>query len=149
MSLPLDEDGFLRRECPTCEREFKWLPDQGDELDDQSVDTDPDGYFCPYCAVQAPTDHWLTKQQAEDAEAIVLREVMGPALEDLGRSMKRINRSGLVRADVDYDLPAQPEAGTEDITMRRVDFACHPEEPLKVLDSWGRAVHCLVCSTPA
>ena len=25
MSMPLDSDGFLRRECPTCEREFKWL----------------------------------------------------------------------------------------------------------------------------
>ena len=25
MEIPLDSDGFLRRECPTCEREFKWL----------------------------------------------------------------------------------------------------------------------------
>ncbi len=25
ISMPLDSDGFLRRECPTCEREFKWL----------------------------------------------------------------------------------------------------------------------------
>jgi hypothetical protein len=25
MSMPLDSDGFLRRECPTCEREFKWF----------------------------------------------------------------------------------------------------------------------------
>jgi hypothetical protein len=25
MSLPLDGDGFLRRECPKCERQFKWL----------------------------------------------------------------------------------------------------------------------------
>ena len=25
MSLPLDSDGFLRRQCPACEREFKWL----------------------------------------------------------------------------------------------------------------------------
>ena len=26
MSLPLADDGFMRRECTTCEREFKWLP---------------------------------------------------------------------------------------------------------------------------
>jgi hypothetical protein len=26
MSFPLDSDGFLRRVCPSCEREFKWLP---------------------------------------------------------------------------------------------------------------------------
>lgn len=30
MSLPLDEDRFLRRECPNCERQFKWwhTPDE-------------------------------------------------------------------------------------------------------------------------
>ena len=24
VSFPLDSDGFIRRECPHCEREFKW-----------------------------------------------------------------------------------------------------------------------------
>ena len=23
--FPLDSEGFLRRECPSCRREFKWL----------------------------------------------------------------------------------------------------------------------------
>jgi len=31
LTLPLDDDGFLRRECPSCERQFKWLPDSSDE----------------------------------------------------------------------------------------------------------------------
>jgi hypothetical protein len=29
--------------------------------------------------------------------------------------------------------------------MRRVDFRCHPEEPVKVLDDWNRSVHCPIC----
>jgi hypothetical protein len=32
MSLPLDEDGFLRRECPTCERQFRWWHTPDEEI---------------------------------------------------------------------------------------------------------------------
>ena len=36
ITIPVDSDGFLRRECPTCERELKWLPaseEDGDAAD--------------------------------------------------------------------------------------------------------------------
>ena len=72
ISFPLDADGFLRRECPTCEREFQVA----------SVDV--------------------------------------------------------------TDAPEAPVL-TEENDMRRVDFECHPSEPLKVLEAWERSVHCLVC----
>jgi hypothetical protein len=43
VSFPLDSEGFLRRECPSCRREFKWLPqDETDPMPDE-------GYCCPYC----------------------------------------------------------------------------------------------------
>ena len=59
MAIPVDSDVFLRRECPTCEREFKWLPASEDEESAAGV---PDGgYFCPYCGVQAPTGAWFTE----------------------------------------------------------------------------------------
>jgi hypothetical protein len=29
--IPLDPDGFLRRECQACHRQFKWLPSEGSE----------------------------------------------------------------------------------------------------------------------
>lgn len=137
VSIPLDNDGFLRRECPTCEREFKWLPS------DNSYEPEPGGYFCPYCQIQADTDHWLTKPQAEYVGAIGLREVAGPLLDDLDRSMRRMGGS------VKRDLPDEPAELTEDDDMRRVDFACHPDEPVKVLDEWAKPVHCLICGQPA
>src|SRR4051812_31624365 len=62
--VPLDSEGFLRRECPTCEREFKWLPS------DDSEPVEPGGYYCPYCGIQAPVEHWLTKPQAEFAREV-------------------------------------------------------------------------------
>ena len=47
MSMPLDSDGFLRRECPTCEREFKWFhTPEGEGTAAPIIDG---GYFCPYC----------------------------------------------------------------------------------------------------
>jgi hypothetical protein len=32
--------------------------------------------------------------------------------------------------------------------MRRVDFASHPTEAVKVPEGWGGEWHCLICATP-
>lgn len=145
VAVPLDEDGFLRRECPTCEREFKWLPTEtGDP-------PPPAGYYCPYCGVQAQPDAWLTNAQVEMIHNKVMREVVGPTMQDFGRSLGRIAQSsgGLIRAEVEGpDIPPEADPLTEQNDMRRIDFACHPEEPLKVLDDWSRPVYCLICAKP-
>jgi hypothetical protein len=145
VSLPLDGDGFLRRECPTCEREFKWLHGSEDEREGEPA---PEGgYYCPYCAIQAPANSWLTKPQAALVENLVSREIIGPALEDLGRSLRSIGQSsgGLIKADLKADTPDEMDPLTEPDDMQRVDFGCHPSEPVKVLEDWERAVHCLLC----
>ncbi len=149
MSVPLDSDGFLRRECPTCEREFKWLAAQDD--DDLDATPAPDGgYFCPYCGVQAPPDAWHTKAQIEQATAIIMREVVEPEIKKLSRSIERLNRQGgLVQASLESDLPEGLDDNAEDDAMRRVDFPCHPQEPVKVDEALAKAVHCLLCGTPA
>lgn len=77
MSVPLDSDGFLHRECPTCERELKWLPTPEGEEPTQAPDG---GFFCPYCAVQADAGDWFTKAQIEQATAIMYEEVVAPEL---------------------------------------------------------------------
>jgi hypothetical protein len=43
------------------------------------------------------------------------------------------------------NLPERLDPLTEADDMTRVDFACHPSEPLKVLDDWRKAVRCLIC----
>lgn len=134
MSVPLDSDGFLRRECPTCEREFKWLPS------DESDPAEPGGYYCPYCAVQAPVDHWLTKAQVELATHVAMRDIADPMMHDFARRIGGSYKS---------NVSGEPPELVEEDDMRRVDFACHPGEPLKVLDDWAEQVHCLICGTPA
>jgi hypothetical protein len=159
MSLPLDGDGFLRRECPTCEREFKWLPSPGPETDEAVVARAtepveaPDGYYCPYCAVTAPPDAWLTKAQVAAAEAIVQRELVDPEFHKLEREIDHLKRrpGGLIGIEVrlERDEPEPVPELNEPDDMRRIDFICHPMEPVKVLDDWDRAVHCLICGEPA
>jgi hypothetical protein len=130
MTIPLDSDGFLRRECPTCEREFKWRPSDGD-AEEQGGPADTVCYICPYCGVQASADSWLTSAQVALAQNIVEREVIAPMASRLGV----------------YEVPEALDPLTEVDDMTQVVFACHPSEPLKVLDDWRKPVYCLLCGT--
>lgn len=149
MSVPLDSDGFLRRECPTCEREFKWLPNADDNA--ESIEVPDGGYFCPYCAIQAPPGSWFTQAQIELAQSIVATEVVDPMLKDFTRDINSIGRrsGSMFSVSAKYDAPDEMDPLTEADDMKRIDFTCHPMEPVKVLDDWDRHVHCLVCGDTA
>jgi len=148
MSLALDSDGFLRRECPTCKREFKWLHAE-EETD--AAPMPEGGYYCPYCAIQAPPDAWWTPAQLELVENIVRREIVEPELEKFGRSLQDIGRGsgGFVTAKLETERAPEADPLVETDDQRRVDFTCHPGEPVKVLDGWGGDVHCMICGALA
>jgi hypothetical protein len=144
MAIPLDSDGFLRRECPTCEREFKWLPGSGD--DEAAADLPDVGYFCPYCGIQAPANAWLTEAQLAFAQRTAVIEVVEPMLEKFADDIARTFRStGMTTRSAPSGRAAEPDPLTEDDDMTRVDFTCHASEPLKVLDDWHHPVYCLIC----
>jgi hypothetical protein len=150
-SCPLDGDGFLRRECPTCEREFKCLVSEDEAA---ATPMSPAGYYCPYCTAQAPAGSWWTKAQVEAAQALAYREVVTPELEKLKRTVEGMNRSGgLIGVSAELNISDEPEVPTLDEVgvdgMRRIDFACHDGDPVKVLESWTRAVHCMICGETA
>ena len=144
MSVPLDSDGFLRRECPTCEREFKWLSSPEGE-----GEPGPEGgYYCPYCAIQAPPGSWFTAAQIELAQNTLMREVIGPELDKMSNDLRRSSQGSLISFDMKYDKPRAFDPLVESNDMCRFDFQCHPAEPVKVLEDWGRPVHCLICGNP-
>jgi len=142
MSVPLDSDGFLRRECPTCEREFKWLANTSDE--DEAEPAPDGGYFCPYCGVQAPPSSWFTEAQIKLAENVMATEVVGPMLRDFTRDIGR-SSGGIINVSASHDEPEPLDPLTEVDDMKRIDFECHPSEPVKVLDDWDKQVRCLIC----
>ena len=144
VSFPLDSHGFLRRACPACSREFKWLSVEGD-ADSPS----PACYFCPYCGTSAARGEWFTPEQRAYIETAVFNKVLGPSLEDLAESMRQLNRTpgGLIEITASIEPPERRQAPPvfEPDDMRQVTFACHPKEPIKVDEAWRRPVHCLSC----
>jgi hypothetical protein len=75
VSLPLDDDGYLDRECPNedCEFQFKIHAEDWKKIcRDEEV-------FCPLCRHSAPAKSWFTKQQ-EDKINQTVQSVFGGAI---------------------------------------------------------------------
>lgn len=136
MSVPLDSDGYLRRACPACRREFKWLPQDGGEP------APANGYYCPYCAAQADPDSWWTDDQVRLAEAHAADMAQGQ-LENALRGLRQ--NSGPIRidyrAEARFPMPHLSEPDDMAISIS----PCHPGEPIKIEETGDRAVYCLVC----
>ena len=146
ISLPLDEDGFLRRECPNCERQFKWWPTPPSDEAPGETQEGPEAYFCPYCHEPADPDAWWTKEQLEYAQELAAAEVLGPELRRMKDDLEGGNRgSGMIRIDMSVSSFSRPELLTEPDDMARIDVPCHPEEPIKVDEGWDEEVACLAC----
>jgi hypothetical protein len=149
LSIPLDSDDFLRRECPHCELEFKVYVGE-DAEDGGDEDVPPEGYCCPYCGRRAAAEAWNTKEQAAAGEAALSVEVEKMIERELGDSVRGLERAsgGLIKASVSTSGPTpRPRELEERDDMVRVDFGCHPETPLKIVEDWINEVHCFVCGT--
>ncbi|QRI79223.1 MULTISPECIES: hypothetical protein [Rhodococcus] len=131
VSIPTDDDNFLRRECPTCEQQFKWH--LGPISDEAAAEPTPDAYYCPLCGVPAGTDQWWTKEQLEYARARAVPDILA----------QLSNETGL-RIDPASDVP---EAMVEPNDMDIVQSPCHPYEPIKVPTDHAQPIHCLVCGS--
>lgn len=141
MMLPLD-DGFLRRECPSCERQFKWHHGPTDNRPEDAAD--PDVYWCPYCGETAPPDRWWTKEQLEFATATAAGPVVNDIAEEFDRSMGR-QPNTFIRVSMTRDDPEPPTALHEPPDMVTVQSPCHPWEPIKIAKDWSSPITCLCC----
>lgn len=136
MTVPLDSDGYLRRACPTCRREFKWLPQ------DDGEPAPAGGYYCPYCAAQADPDSWWTGDQIRLAEA----HATNLAQEELDKAFRGMRRSsGPIRMDYTPGARTPIPRLTEPDDMVITVSTCHPGEPVKVEETWMRPIRCLAC----
>ena len=85
INLPIDDKGMFERECPNCAKYFKVK--HGTGLADNSNCT------CPYCEHTEDSNEFLTSSQIEYIQSIAARKVLGPALRDLEKSFKDLERS--------------------------------------------------------
>jgi hypothetical protein len=144
ISMPLDSDGFLRRECPHCRREFKWLHSESET----DTEMERDGYHCPYCNGQSVDGWWTVSQRTVSQLAAIEDETAHFTENQIHEMFKRMERHSnefvKIQAGSAPTRRNRPPL-TEPDDMRRVDFPCHPAEPVKVRDDWTDPVHCLVC----
>ena len=144
VSLPLDADGFLRRECPHCERQFKWWHTPSSP-ESETLPSAVEAYFCPYCHEPASPTAWWTKEQLEFSRLMAFAEVSGPRLRGFKGDLDSLSRSSFLQLDVKLPSLSRPDPLFEPNDMVRVECPCHLDEPIKVDDSWEQDVACLVC----
>lgn len=144
VSIPLDSDGFLRRECPACEEQFKWY---SHDEDDPSV-IHVEQYFCPLCGQPSGVDSWWTPQQVGYAQAAAAPDIesfVNDAVSDALKGLTNVTVSRRGGLDLEGETP-DPIIEPDDMTI--VEPPCHPEEPVKVPESYlPKEIHCLLCGT--
>lgn len=90
-----DAEGFIERECPACEFQFKVMDD------DWATLFRDDGVFCPLCGHEAEAQSWFTKQQIEHGKREAYKFAEGAIQEGLRESAAAFNRrqpkTGFVR----------------------------------------------------
>lgn len=143
LQLPLDKDGFLRRECPHCRQQFKqWQGTLGE------MHESPEFYYCPYCYALADADAWYTTPQIEYIQQQVMAETVGPSLHSLQQQLAQASQSGKLRLEMtSHMLPMEPEPLVEYNDMVQLALPCHIEEPIKVNEQWNQEVACVLCGT--
>jgi hypothetical protein len=135
MRIPLDADGYLRRECPNCERDFKRLVRKVSEAELSRRSSSE--LFCPYCGLRSPSNTWLTKAQIEYTKKVLAELV---ARERTRRGVKTLlllpfpGSSRLTNGEL-----------SEANDMKVVRPPCHSEYAIKVSDLWIGDLHCAVC----
>ena len=147
VSLPLDNDGFLRRECPSCRQQFKWH--NGPANDEAEGQASAELYFCPFCGQSAAPDQWLTGEQLAYIQGAAMPGIMRLVDDELSSLFKGMNSKHLkVKQTGHLDVPDEPDALIEPDDMAIVASPCHGWEPIKVPDDIASPVHCLVCGRP-
>ncbi len=142
VSLPLD-DGYLRRECPVCMRQFKWW--YGHHPSRPADARDPEEYHCPYCKATAGPNSWYTQAQIELIKGIGLGAAQDLVHEQLDDAIRKLNRSGLIQAELRSEHIPESVPLDEPPDMAVVVPPCHPYEPLKIEEDWEDPVRCIVC----
>ena len=109
VSIPLDDDGYLDRECPapTCLAAFKiHAEDWTEKVRDEEV-------FCPVCGHTSTSDKWLTTEQVRHGESRLMQKIMPMIHGEMGRMARDFNcrqpHGGLIQLSMSVS-PSQPVA---------------------------------------
>ena len=126
ISIPLDEDGFFGRECPSCEAPFKMRSDEYKALPDEIELT------CPYCGHREEHSAFMSSAQharaMAAAEGLVEQWMHGQLNDMLGqhvRTARRARHAGnsFISIDWSYTPGTPPPVRELPDCARRADTA--------------------------
>jgi len=146
VSVPLDADGFLRRECPNCEQEFKWYA-----TDEGSSET-TDQYFCPLCGQPAGLDSWWTPAQLEyarGAAAPAIDDFIDRSLDEVFKGISQSSKNVTIKKTGRYSSETPVPGALHDPSDMVIAVPpCHASEPVKVPETRLERIFCLICGSP-
>ncbi len=171
VKLPLDDEGFFRRECPLCSKEFKVLLKKEEladlthiEIDSFMLDSQENSeltdcnenlkaeYFCPYCGQKSAVDKWWTKEQVayiniylENIMAKIINEkLISPMKKSFGKP-----KSGPISIEFKGNELDQKEPwiSPEINDMEIFELPCCNRK-IKVEDNWQNTTYCFFCGFP-
>lgn len=168
-SLSTDREGFLRRECVSCGREFKTEVDSSEltwalaaqceraglQVGMTGADDDPPSVLrCPFCGHEAPGTDMHTRETIDYMKRLVYREYVVPMLNrftaDLEQSFGRRPRAGgLFSISMEFKAsreiaPVRPMHGPESPDMKIIQFLCCGKR-IKVPEAWWDVAACSYC----
>ena len=174
LSVSSDRDGFLRRTCGSCGRDFKTEIDPADfawALSAQirrvslEIGIDPaeiaDGVpkanlTCPYCQYSSESNEMHTEETIEYLKRFAYRDYALPMINrmfsGLGGSLDRGgNGGGFISFSITVSHeanppPPRPIHGPEPADMKIVEFLCCGKK-VKIADNWIDVTLCSFCGT--
>jgi nucleoside phosphorylase len=135
MKFSSDEDGYLRRECPSCICQFKWIGSIGLPQDQM--------FFCPYCGVESAGSTWWTPEQLTYIREVSAAEMQAQFSRSIQEGLRGSRYLKYKPAAIKQDRPGPPEEAND---LEPKEFSCHPEAKIKV-DDPERAKFCLICGS--
>lgn len=172
-SISTDRDGFYRRACSSCGREFKTEVDPSDlqwalaaqcrrmglEVGgDDGEETPPSTIWCPFCSHEDASSEMHTEGTIEYLKRLVYREYVLPQINRLFSGLEDSTRGGssskggFLSISLEFKhsrmpLPPRPIHGPEPGDLKIVEFLCCGKR-IKVSELWMDIPVCTYCATP-
>ena len=165
IEVPLDSQGFLRRQCPLCNMEFKIKVDEKELTDlitsgissyliieEDSEDTKEEEtteLFCPYCSQESDVNEFWTEEQNAYfniyAENILADLVNDNFIRPMKREFKKPSSGPIgITIEADEMKKKEPWISPEDDDMDVHSLSCCGKE-LKLLETWDKEYACIYC----
>jgi|SRR5581483_11375878 len=174
LEVSVDRDGFFRRTCPSCGRDFKTLASDADftsilnpqierlgsqfglPLSIEGANIEKTYLRCPYCGDTAESGKTLTEEMITYAKRFVMREFVWPMINQMFGDLEdsfRGNRSsgGFLSISVEFQhsrgvLAIRPMNGPEPADMKIITLLCC-DKKIKISEQWTGFEACPYCES--